>query len=198
MLCCAVLCCAVPRCSALRCGAPCLFVLCRAVSCRVVSCHGVAGCAVLCRAALCRSVLCRVVVCLVALRCKAVRCTAVCRAASCCAVLCSAVVCGGSIVPLVRRGVATALVRLVALLCGTRAEVMWLAGGRGAWLGVVRLVFFCVAGVWVCRSAWRVRRVSAGLPSLGACALVRCPLGVPVPRGVPGSVGWGCVVPSAL
>ena len=37
-----------------------------------------------------------------------------------------------------------------------------------------------------------------GLSSLRACVLVPCPLGVPVPRSAPGSVGWGGVVPSAL
>ena len=56
----------------------------------------------------------------------------------------------------------------------------------------------CVPGVCVCCLAWWVRRVSVGLPSPRACPLVPCPLGVPVPRGVPGSVGWGGVVLSAV
>ena len=40
------------------------------------------------------------------------------------------------------------------------------------------------------------RSASAGLPSLGACGLVTCPLGVIAPRGVSGSVGWGVVASS--
>ena len=140
MLCCAVVCCAAPCCSALCCGAPCSAVPCRPVSCRAVSCCGLAGCVVLCRAALCRAVLCRGLVFLAALRCTAVRCAAVRRAVLCCAVLCCAVVCGRSIIPLVRRRMESALVRLVAVLCWTQAEVRWLAGGRGALLGVMRLV----------------------------------------------------------
>ena len=50
----------------------------------------------------------------------------------------------------------------------------------------------------MCGSVWWVRLVSVGLPSLGPCALVPCPLGVPVPRGVPASVWWGGEVPSAV
>ena len=64
------------------------------------------------------------------------------------------------------------------------------------WRGAGRWV--CFAAVWVCHSVWWVRQVSAGLPFLRACALVPCPSGVPVTRGVPGCVGWAGVVPSAL
>ena len=107
-------------------------------------------------------------------------------------------VCGGPFVPPCRRGVASALVGLVG-------SVVWDAGRGyvvGWWsAGPVRCVlarWVCVAGVWVCRSGWWVRRVSAGLPSLGACALVLCPLGFLPPRAVPGSVVWGVVVPSGV
>ena len=68
------------------------------------------------------------------------------------------------------------------------AEVMWLAGCRGAWFCVVRL-----AG-----SVFRGPGCAFGLVGQAGVrggALVPCPLGVPVPRG---SVGWGGVVPSAV
>ena len=198
VLCCAVLCCAVPRCSALCCAPPCSAVPCRAVSCRVVPCRGVVGRALLCPSAPCRAVLCRVAGCRAALRCTVVCSAVVCSAVSCGAVLCCALLCGGSIVPLAQLGAASVPVRLVALLCGSRAQVKWLAGGRWALFGVVRLAGSVLRGVWVSRPVWWVRRVSVGLPSLGACALVPCPLGVPVPRGASGSAGWGCVVLSAL
>ena len=56
----------------------------------------------------------------------------------------------------------------------------------------------CVAGVRVSSLAWWVGRVSAGFPSLGACALVLCLLGIIAPRGVPCSVGRGVVVLSGV
>ena len=90
------------------------------------------------------------------------------------------------------------LVRLVALLCGSPAQVAWLSGGRWVWFRVVRLAGLVLRGVWVCRLVWLVRLMSAWLPSLGACALVPCPLGVDVPRSAPGSAGRGGVVPSGL
>ena len=114
-------------------------------------------------------------------------CAAVCRAASCCAVLFRAVVCGGSIVPQVWRGVAPALVRLVSLLCGTRAEVIWLAGCRGAWFGVLRLLGSVLLGSgcavcsggsggcpWGCPPLGPVpwSRVLWGSLSLGVCQVL--------------------------
>ena len=192
----AVSCCALPCWSVLCCGALCSVVSCRAVSCRGVSCRGVAGCTVLCRAALCCAVLCRVVGSLVVVRCTAVRCGAVCRVASCCAVFRCAVVCGGPFSLPFRRGVGSALVRLARFVvrdAGRGYVAGWWLGGAVR-CGVARWI--CVAGVRVGRSARWVRWASAGLPSLGACALVPCPLGVLAPKGVPGSVGWGVVASS--
>ena len=170
----------VPCCAALCCGAPCSDVPCHAVLCRGVSRRGAACFAVLCRTVLCRAVLCRallccVVVCHVAVSCSVVPCAAVCRAASCCAIICCAVLCSGSIVPPVGRGVVSALVGLVALLCGTRADVMWLADGRGAWLGVVRL---------------------AGSVLWGSGCAVHPGGSVGCPQGCPplGPVPWSCVL----
>ena len=185
---CLVLCFAVLRHAVLRRAAVCPALLCRALPCcavvRLAVARGVAPC---CAAPRC------VLLCCVALWGALLRC-----AARRCAVLCCAVVCRWSIVPPVRLGVASALVRLVALLCGTGAQVVSLAGGRGTSFGVMQLRWVCVAVVWVCCSVWWVTRLSAGLPSLGTCALVPCPLRLPVPRGVPGSVGWGGVVPWAV
>ena len=62
----------------------------------------------------------------------------------------------------------------------------WLGGAIRC--GVARWI--CVAGVRVGRSARVIRWASAGLPFLGACALVLAP------RGVPGSVGWGVLASS--
>ena len=73
--------------------------------------------------------------------------------------------------------------------------VGWWPGGPVR-CGAARWV--CVAGFSVCRSAWCVRRVSAGLPSLEACALVPCLLGVLAPRGVPDALESGVVVPSGV
>ena len=180
MLCSAVLCCAAPCCSVLCCGALCSVVPYRAVSCRGVSCRGVAGCAVLCRAALCCAVLCRVVGCLVAACCTAVHCAAVCRVASCCAVFRCAVVCGGSVVPLFRSGVASALVRLVRFAvwdAGQGYVVDWWPGAR---LGVARLVGSVLRG-----SACAVRLVVSG----------GCPWGCPPWGPVPWSrVLWGSLL----
>ena len=181
VLCCAVLCRAVPCWSVLCGGSLRSFVPCHAVSCRGVSCRGVAGCAVLCRATPCRVVVCPVVRCLVVVRCTAVRCGAVCRVASCCAVYCWAVVCGRQFSLPFRRGVGSALVPLACFVVrdASRGYV------AGCWLGgAVRCAvahLIRAAGVRPCRSGWWVRRVSAGLPSLGACALVPCLLGVLAP-----------------
>ena len=114
-----------------------------------------------------------------------------CFAASCCVLLCVAVVCGGSTVPPVGRGVASALVRLVALLCATLRLCGWLvAGGRGSvWCGLLGLYF---GGLGV-RSVWWVRRVSPGLP-LSRVLWGSLSLGV-----LWGGVGWSprlCWVPS--
>ena len=148
-------CCRVPYCCGLR-----LAVQCCAVSCCAVPFGGVP-----CRAALDCGVLC---------------CVALCRASSSFAVPCCVARQSQS---LVRRGVALALVRLVALLWGSCARVMWLAAGWWAWFGVVRLLGSVLLGVSVCcpvRWAWRV---SAVLLALGACALV------------PGCAVWQGAVP---
>ena len=94
-------------------------------------------------------------------------CATVCWAASRCAVLCCAVVFDGPIVLPARRGMASALVRLVALLCfvvGSGYMAGWWPLGL-VWRGAARWV--SVAGVWVSRSVWWVRRVSLGCPPLG-------------------------------
>ena len=59
----------------------------------------------------------------------------------------------------------------------------WLGGAVRC--GVARWIR--AAGVRLCRPGWRVRWVSAGLPCLGACALVPCPLGILAPS--PGCCG---------
>ena len=68
---------------------------------------------------------------------------------------------------------------------------MWLAGGRWAWFGVVRLAASVLRRIWVCCPVRWVRLPFSGLPSLGASASVPCPLGVLFCRGAPGSAGWG-------
>ena len=78
---------------------------------------------------------------------------------------------------------------------------MWVAVPgyvAAGWLvDVVQLARLMLRGVWVCRPVRCVRRWSVGLPSLGACPLVPCPLGVPVSGGALGSAGWGGVVSPA-
>ena len=178
MLCCVVLCCAAPRCSALCSDAPCAAVPHRTPPCRVVPCCGVAGRALLFRTALCRAVLCCVVGCHAVLRCPAGGCAAVCCAALCCAVLCCAMPCGWSIVPPARRGVASALVRLVGVLCESGAQVMCLAGGRWVWFGVV----------WLAGSALRGSRCAVQSVGSGGCPPVALPWGLclgPVSSGGP-------------
>ena len=73
---------------------------------------------------------------------------------------------------------------------------MWLAGGWVARFGVAWPVGSVLRG-----SGW-VRRVSAGLPSLGACALVLSRLGVLAPspgfRGRVLSSSGACVVALAV
>ena len=181
-LCCVVPCFAVVRRAGVCCVAVRSALACRAAPCCAVVCLArVAGCAVLCRAAPCRVLLCCVVGCLVVVRCTAVRCGAVCRVASCCAVYRCAVVCGGPFSLPFRCGVGSALVRLAHLVVrdARRGYVAgwWLGGAVRC--GVAR--WFRAAGVRVCRSGLLVRRVSAGLPSLGSCASVLCPLGVYAP-----------------
>ena len=161
----------MPFCGSLRLAVPCCAVLFCAVPC----------CGVLCRIALHCGVLSCAVLC----------CVALCRAAPCFAVPCCAL---GQLHPLVGRGVASAL---VALPCGSRARLMWLACGCRALIGVVWLAGSVLRRVWVCRPVWWVRRVSVVLPFLGTCTLVPCPLRVPVSRVAPGSAGWGGVVSSA-
>ena len=187
MLCWAVLCRAAPCWSLLCRGALCSVVLCRAVSCRGVSCRGVAGCAVLCRDTLFCAVLCPVVGCLVSVRFTAVRCGAVCRVASCCAVFRCAVVCGGPSALPFRRGVVSALVRLVRFLV-RHAGRGYVAGSwprGGVRCGVARWI--CVAGarwaVWLGGSGGFLRgcppwgpvpwsRVLWGSLPLGVCLVL--------------------------
>ena len=95
-----------------------------------------------------------------------------------------------------RVDVESALVRLARFVVRDAGRG-YVAGG---WLqgavrcGVARCI--CVARVWLGCLARPVRWASAALPSLGACALVLCSLGVPLPRGVSRSVGWGVVASS--
>ena len=145
----------MPWCGWLRCAVPR-----RAASCCGVSCCGVH---------------CGVV------RCTAVRCGAVCYVASCCVVYRCAMVSGGLFPLPFRLGVGSALVRLARFVvrdAGRGYVAGWWLGGA-VWCGVARWIR--AVGVRVCRLGLWVRQVSAGLPSLGACALVSCPLGVLAP-----------------
>ena len=181
MLPCAVLCRAASCWSVLCCSVLCFGVPRRAVSCRGASCHGVSGRAVLCCAAPCRVVVRRVVGCFVIVRCAAVPCGAVCRVASCSVVYRCAGVCDGPLFLPFQRAVGSALVTVARFMvrdAGRGYVAGWRLGsavrcGVPHWNGA--------AGVRVCRSGWWVRQVSAGLPPLGACALVPCPLGVLAP-----------------
>ena len=140
--CCAVLCFAVlrraaGRCAALRPSPPCravprCAVLCLPVLWRVAPC-----CAVPCRIVLCCAVSRVAVPRCAALSCAVLRCAVLCCIVSCCALVCCAVVCGRSSHPLVWLGVALALVRLMDLLCWSRARVLWLGGGWWVWCAVV-------------------------------------------------------------
>ena len=158
---CALLCHAVPRRAVPWCAAPWRGWLRRIEPRRTVSCCGL----------LCRGVPCR----------GALHGGAVCRVASCCDVYRCAAVCGGPFSLPFRRGAGSALVRLARFVVRDVGQGYvagwWLGGavrcGVGRWTRS--------AGVRVCRSGWWVRRVSARLPSLGACALVPCPLGVLTP-----------------
>ena len=89
--------------------------------------------------------------------------------------------CGGLFSLPFRHGVGSALVRLARFVVrdAGRGYVAgwWLEGAL--WCGVA--CWIRAAGIWVCRLGLWVRRVSAGLSSLGACALVPCPLGVLAP-----------------
>ena len=61
-----------------------------------------------------------------------------------------------------------ALVRLVALLCVSRAPVVWSAGGSWALFGLEWLAGSVLQGnLNNCRPVRRVGWVSVGLPSLG-------------------------------
>ena len=175
VLCCALLCCAALFCAVLRC----------ALLCCAVPCHVVPWCVLplhrgLRRALPRRAVLCCAVLCCGVPGCVALHGGALCCGVLCCFVLCRALLCRG--VWWVHHtsgpaGVASALVRLLALLWGMRAQVMWLAGGQGAWLGVQRLVESVVRG-----SGCAVRPGGSG----------GCPRGCPPLGPVPWSrVLWG-------
>ena len=140
--CCAVLCFAVLRSAVLRCA-----VVPSALPCRAMPCRAMVSLAVACgsrRAVLCRAVSscavsCRGVSCCVALH----------GSVLCCGLLCCVVLCRA----LLHRGVwwvhctsGLALVRLVASLVGTRAQVMWLGGAWGAWVGVLQLAASLLQG----------------------------------------------------
>ena len=105
-------------------------------------------------------------------RCTAVRRGTVCRVASCCALYCCAVVPGRPFSLPLQCRVGLALLRLARFVVRDASQgyvAGWRLGGA-ARCGVALLIG--AAGVRVCRSGLWVRRVSAGLPSLGACALV--------------------------
>ena len=145
LVCRAVLCCALLGCVALLRAVLCCASLCHAVPCHVVPCPTLPCCGVLRLAVPCRAVPCRVapcggVPCRVAVRRRVVCCDALCCVALCCAAPCYAVPCCavGQSHPLVRCGVAAALVRLAALLCGSRGRRAGLGYLFGWWLvGVV-------------------------------------------------------------
>ena len=190
----------VPRFGAVVCfGAPCYVVLCfivlrRAVpccaavhcalSCSAVPCCAVVRLAVAWRAAPCCGATCCVVVCCVvswgalsrcaARRCTVLQCAVLPRVVPCFAVAWCVV---GPWYPRSGVGWRRRTLDWPALLCGTRSECMWLAGGQWAGLGVVQLVGSVLQG-----SGCAVRPGGSG-----GC-LRRCP-----PRGlVPWSrVLWG-------
>ena len=147
-----------------RCGAPCCVVMSFAVLDRAGPCCVAVRRAVWCRVAPCRAVVCRAVPH---------------RAASCCGLWCLGVLCCGALhsgalrcgVPcclvLCRRGSVVVSPARVLVRSACRSVAGW-------WLGAaVRCEvarWARAVGVGVCRSGRRVRLVSAGLPSLGACA----------------------------
>ena len=192
----------VPRFGAVVCfGAPCCVVLCFAVLRGAALCCAAVRSALSCRAAPCYAMVCLAVAWQAPLCCAAPRCVVLCcvvsqgallrRAAWHCAVLRCAVLprvvpCFG--VPLyvvgplyLCSGVGWRRRWLdwSALLCGTQAKVMCLAGGPGVRLRVVRLV-----GSVLRRSGFAVR-----LGGSGGC-----------PRGCPpwGPVRWTCVLWGSL
>ena len=73
---------------------------------------------------------------------------------------------------------------------GCGPECGWLVAGGCGYVWVARWVR--AVGAWACCSGWSVRYASVGLPSPGACALVPCPLAVPVPS--PGCCGRALVL----
>ena len=203
---CAVLCLAVERCAAPRCAALTPALPCRAVPCSVVASVAAPCCDVLRLAVPCHAVPC--VPCFArsrgaeargaALWCAVLRCAVLYCVVSCCPVPCCAV---GQSHPLVRCGVVAALVRLAALLCGWRGccagsgyvAGWWLVGMD--WRCAVRWVG--AAGAWVCGPVQWVGRVSGGVALPLVLRPGHVPSVVPVPRGVPGSSGWGGVASSA-
>ena len=76
------------------------------------------------------------------------------------------------------------------LCCRVRVGAWLLVAGGCGQVWVARWVH--AVGDWVCRSGRWVGQVSVGLPSLEACAVVPCPLGVPVPS--PGCCGRAFVL----
>ena len=171
----AVSCRALPCCAVLVCA-----VLWCAPLCRAVPRFVVPWCVVLWRGWLRRAVLCRVVSCC-GVSCRGVPCRGVLHGGAlrygvpCCLVLCRVSLCRGVWWALFgsRSGVGWGRCWLdwPVSWCGTRAEVMWLAGGWGAVLGVV----------------WLVGSVLRG----SGCAVRVCGSGG-CPRGCPpwGSVPW--------
>ena len=155
VVCCGAPCCVVPCFAVLRRPGPCCVAVRPAGSCRVAPCCAVVCRTVLRRVASCCLVLCLGVPCRGALHGGALQC-----GVPCCLVLCR----GGSV------EVRPACV--VMRSAGQTVAGWWLGGAVRC--GVARWVR--ALGVWVCRSGWWVWYVSSGLPSLGACALVPCPL----------------------
>ena len=183
---CALVCRVVLCCVLLRGAAPFHAVLCcallrYAVPWRVVWCCAFPCCCRLCFAMLRRAASCCAVQYCGGVWCAVLGCGVLFCFVSCCAVLCCAVLCGLSVVPLVPRGVVPSRVRLVAFLCGSRAQVMWPTGCWWAWFGVEWLAGSVLQGVWACRPVRWVRWVSVGLPSL--CPL---PSAAPCPQGCTG------------
>ena len=205
VVCSAVLCCTVPRRAVLCPALPCRAVLCRAVLCLAVLWRAAFCCAVPRRAVPCFAVSLRLVPCCGVLCCAVRDCAVLCCIVLCCAVLCCAVLCGWSVAP---HGPAWGgqgngqtgclAVWVAGAPCGLGLCGRLVAGGRGlTWCG---LRGQCYRGLGVPSGPMRregVRGVALPFGPMPWSGGVPCPLAVPVPRGAPGSAGWGGVGSSA-